>query len=47
METCLAFHRIRKIVSALQHIPIYIQITKYSSPVAGSAQTNGQVIVAI
>ena len=36
MEKCLAFHSICKTVPALQHIPMYVQTTKYSSPVAGS-----------
>ena len=34
MAKCLVFHGIHEIVPALQHILIFIQITKYSSPVA-------------
>ena len=36
IEMCLIFHRICNTVSALQHIPIYVEITKYPWPVAGS-----------
>ena len=35
MEKHFAFSRICKTVPALQQIPIYVQITKYSSPVVG------------
>ena len=38
IEECLAFYRICNNASALQHIPIYVQITKYSSPTACSVQ---------
>ena len=34
VEKCLAFQIIRKDVYALQHVPIYVQTTKYFSPVA-------------
>ena len=36
MEKSSAFHCICKVVPALQHIPLYVQITKYFSPVAGN-----------
>ena len=36
MEMWLVFHRICNTVSDVQHIPIYVEITKYPSPVAGS-----------
>ena len=36
IEKCLAFHRICKTVPPLQHIPIYVQTTKHSTPVASS-----------
>ena len=35
-DVTTAFHRICKMVPALQHIPIYVQITKYSPPGADS-----------
>ena len=36
MEKYLALHGTCKIATALQHIPTFVLITKYSSPVAGS-----------
>ena len=33
-------HKNYKIVSALQHLAIYVQVTKYSSPVAGNVYTH-------
>ena len=38
-EKCLVFHKICKTAPALQHIPIYVQTTKHSSPVAGKNRT--------